>query len=353
MAKVVLDGNTALAEAAVRAGCRFFAGYPITPQTTITEYLSQRMPEVGGEFIQAESEVASVFMVQGASGVGARAMTATSGQGFALMTEGMSILNAHNFPAVIVDVQRGGAGSCPILPSQSDYNFATKSVGHGGFKAYVLGPSTVQEAVDLTYEAFDFAQKYRCLVLILTDGMQGLMMEAVTLPEFKEVALDNSWTARGTRHGERHEVGPVLTMNEENWTKPHDAMYKLWAEKEVKVEKYLLEDADTVVVAWGTAARTCKTPIKKLRAEGKKVGMIRPITLNPFPYETIKSLDPTQVKNVIVMENSLPAQLYFDVDYALGGKIPLHLYTRSAGFIISPEEAEIELRKLVSKGSER
>jgi 2-oxoglutarate ferredoxin oxidoreductase subunit alpha len=345
--KEVLDGNVAVAEAAIRAGCRFFSGYPITPQTTFTEYLSYRMPEVGGEFIQAESEVSAVYMLQGAAAVGGRALTATSGQGFALMTEGMSVINAQDLPSVIVDIERGGPGGCPILPSQSDYYFAVKSVGHGGFRAYVLGPSTLQEAVDLMYEAFDFAEKYRCLVLMLTDGMQGLMMEAVEMPPFKEVNMDKPWAASGNRGRETRSVGFIFTLDEEQWTKPHDAMYKVWEKNEVKVEEYLLDDAETVVLAWGSAARTAKTPIKKLRAEGKKVGMIRPITLYPFPFETIRKLDPAQVKNVLVLENSLPAQFYHDVDHALCGKIPLHLYTRSAGNIITPEEAETELRKLI------
>lgn len=344
----ILEGNVALAEAALRGGCRFFAGYPITPQSSITEYLSTRMAEVGGEFIQAESEVMSVFMVQGASAVGANAMTATSGQGFSLMTEGMSMLNAQEFPAVIVDVERGGAGSCPIKPSQSDYFFATKSIGHGGYKAYVVAPSTVQESVDLAYDAFEFAQKYRCLVLILTDGMQGQIMEAVELPEFKELPAEKpDWVARGNAEGETRRLAFPRLAKEADCVR-HEEMYKRWAEEELKYEEYLLDDAEAAVLAWGSAARVAKSAIKALRAEGKRVGMLRPITLHPFPEKQIRALADGQCRHVLVLENSIPAQFYYDVDYALRGTgMPIALYHRGLGNLISPEEAEAELRKLI------
>ncbi len=345
----ILSGNTALAEAAVRAGCRFFAGYPITPQTAITEYLSDRMPAAGGEFVQAESEVAAVNMLIGASAVGARVMTATSCQGLSLMAEGMSSMCAGQIPAVIVDVQRGGAGSGSIAPSQCDYSFVTRSIGHGGLHAYVLGPSTVQEIVDVTQLAFDIADKYRTLVIILTDGVLGLMMEAVTLPEPIEKIPERDWIITG-REGMRKKK---LTQDnlkpaaaQENHLREYDVMYKEW-EADPMVEELYVDDAELVIAAWGTVARVAKTAVEKLRGEGHKVGLIRPISLYPFPTQSFRKLDPEKTRHIVVAEHAMPPQLMHDVDFAVQGKIPLVSCTHSAGVLLTPEEIEEACKKVL------
>lgn len=348
--KEVMMGNVACAESAIRAGCRFFAGYPITPQTEITEYLADRMFELPGRvFVQGESEVASINMVIGASCGGARAMTATSGQGFSLMTEGLSAMAGGAVPGVFVDIQRGGPGNCTTEPSHMDYYQAVKTIGHGGFKAFVLAPGSVQETADLTYEAFDIADKYRCLVIIMTDGMMGHLIETVELKPMRDLSdlPARPWAARGNADGTTVRSGGAPLRGEE-WSRAVVEMYKEWDRDLVKYEEFLTEDADTLVIAWGMAGRVAKTAIRALRAEGKKIGLIRPITLNPFPTEVIRSLDENKIKNILVLENALPAQFYYDVLCALNGKpIPVSLYTRAMGIMISPEEAEAELRKLV------
>jgi 2-oxoglutarate/2-oxoacid ferredoxin oxidoreductase subunit alpha len=348
--KDIMMANVACAESALRAGCRFFAGYPITPQTEITEYLATRMFELEGRvFVQGESELASINMVIGASASGARAMTATSGQGFSLMAEGLSACAGAAIPVVFVDVERGGPGNCTTEPSQMDYNMATKTVGHGGFKAFVLAPSSVQETADFTYEAFDIADEYRCVVIIMTDGMLGHLIETVELKPFRELSdlPPRPWAARGNASGTTNRAGRP-PLQGEAWAKEVVKMYEKWDKELTRVEHFMADDAETLVLAWGSAARVAKTAIRALRAEGKKVGLIRAITLNPFPTQAIASLDPNQVKNILVLEDALPAQFYYDVLCALNGKpIPVSLYTRSMGNMISPEEAEEELRKLV------
>jgi len=348
--KEVWQGNEALAESALRAGCRFFAGYPITPQTEITEYLSTRMNEMPGRaFIQGESEVASINMVFGASAGGARAMTATASQGLALMTEGMSSCVSQGIPAVIVDVTRGGPGNCGTLPSQMNYNFISKTVGHGGFKGFVFVPSTVQETADMVYEAFDIADKYRCVVFIMTDGMLGHLIEAVELMPYRDLndLPKRDYCPTGNAGGKTI-AGGNPPIRGEAWAEHHVAMYEEWSREYTRVEEFLVDDADTLVLAWGTVARTAKTAIRTLRREGKKVGLIRPLTIHPFPTKIIADIDEKQVKNILVMENALPAQFYYDVMAALNGKpIPVSLYTRSMGNLISGEEAEEQLRKLV------
>ena len=348
--KEVMQGNEALAESALRAGCRFFAGYPITPQTEITEYLSTRMNDMPGRvFVQGESEVASINMVYGASCGGARAMTATSSQGLSLMAEGLSLLAGQGVPAVVVDVCRGGPGNCSTNPSQMNYNFITKSVGHGGFRAFCLAPSTVQETADFVYEAFDIADKYRCLVYIMTDGMLGHLIETVELKPFRDLndLPKRDYCARGNAAGETVHAGDAPLFGEE-WAAYHANMIEEWQRDLCRWESFMAEDAETLVLAWGTVGRVAKSAIRTLRREGHKVGLIRPITLFPFPEKVISEIDEKRVKNILVMENSLPAQFYYDVKNALAGKnIPLHLYTRSMGNMISGEEAEAELRKLV------
>lgn len=349
--KQVMEGNIAVSEAAMRAGCTFYAGYPITPQSSITEYLSHKMFEKNREFVQAESEVAAINMVAGASAGGARAMTATSGPGFSLMAEGMSFMSAGRFPGVIVDVQRSGAGGGGILASQSDYNYATKTLGHGGLRAFVVGPESVQESVDWTYRAFDIADEYRTLVIVMTDGMIGQMMEPVSLPEYRELSTlpYKDWIAEGAEGRERRVVKEFSFDNYEleRWYKERAAIYEEWADKLTQYEDYRMEDAEIVITAWGSTARISKTAIDTLREQGLKVGLIRAITLHPFPSARIAALDAAKVKHVLSVEMSDPVQFYEDVDRALRGRIPLSHFSRSGGVMITPDDIEGAIQKLL------
>ena len=347
--KEMMEGNVAMAEAAMRGGGNFFAGYPITPQSPFMEYLSTRMYELGREFIQAESEVASINMVMGAAGAGSRALTATAGMGLSLMMEGASWIAAGELPAVIVHLQRGGAGASGGGPSQSDYNYVTKTIGHGGYHPYVLAPSTVQEAVDLMYGAFDFADKYKCIVFFLTDAMVGQVMEPVELPPFKKEFSPKPWAVCGCEGRTQNVINPITDMNMYGppSNRRQQTMYEKWEREELKVEEYCMEDAETVLIAWGTAARIARGAIDNLRAEGKKVGLYRPITLFPFPCQHIRNFDPAKIKNILVAEVAVPAQTYPDVERAIQGRIPLHLLDRSWGEIFTTEEVEAELRKLL------
>ena len=289
MARVLMKGCEAIAEAAVRAGCRFFAGYPITPQNEIPEYFARRLPEVGGNFVQGESEVASINMVYGSASVGARSMTSSSSPGIALKSEGISYCAAARIPIVYANISRGGPGVGAIQPAQQDYFQATKASGNGGFEMIVLAPATVQEAVDLTYKAFDLADRDRNPVLILADGVIGTMMEPVELPEMKseeEVAAiresKKKWAC----------IGHELDLPNRSWIEPGQwdtnkmqrvneeaaALYASW-EKDVMVEEYCTEDAEVVIAAYGISGRIAKSVVEMMRAEGKKVGLIRPICL--------------------------------------------------------------------------
>ena len=346
--KVVMQGNEALAESALRAGCSFFAGYPITPQTEITEYLAGKMNDMPGRvFIQGESELASINMVFGASATGARSMTATSGQGISLMQEGMSLLSETGVPAVVVDVQRGGPGNNDTNPSQADYNILTKSVGHGGAHAFVLAPSTVQETADMVYEAFDIADEQRCVVAIMIDGMLGHLMEAIELMPYRDLSElpPRPYTEKGNPAGNRLQAG---WDNLEQVGKDLESKYEMWEKEMAKAEHFMTEDAEVIVAAWGTVARTTKTAIRQLRAEGKKVGLIRPKTLYPFPQESFANLDEKQVKHILSLENSYPVQFYNDVKASLAGKkIALSKKNRGMGYELSLEEIEEELRRLL------
>lgn len=349
----VMQGNEALAESALRAGCRFFAGYPITPQTEITEYMSGKMNDMPKRaFVQAESELAAINMVYGASGTGARSMTATAGQGLALMAEGMSQLADSGVPAVVVDIQRGGGGNGGIASSQGDYNFVTKGLGHGGFHGFVLGPSTVQEMADMVYDAFDIADQERCVVLVMADGTLGHLIESVELKPYRDLDTlpERPWVDMRTTD--------FLAQKLHYCVAPHDTMeqrgvmaveqYEKWEATMARAEHFMVEDAEVVIAAWGTVGRICKTAIRKLRTEGHKIGLIRPLTLYPFPNKDFEALNEEQVKHVIVFENAYPMQFYYDVKAAMGGKrIPLSKYNRGLGNEISLEEVEEQLRKLL------
>lgn len=357
MSKVFMKGNEAIAEAAVRGGCRFFAGYPITPQNEIPEYLSWRLPEVGGTFIQGESEVASINMVYGAASSGCRAMTSSSGPGISLKSEGISYLASTKLPAVIVNISRGGPGLGSIQPAQMDYYQATKAMGHGGFKVMVFAPSTLQEAVDLTYNAWEYAERDRNPVLILMDGCLGAIMELVELPEMKETHREGTkdWSLQRREGEERPErlltpyyLEPML----ENENIQRGELYKQWQENDVKVEEFMLEDAEYVVVAYGISARVSKEAILRLGEEGLKVGMIRPITLNPFPKKSLQNLDYNKVKGIIDVELAIPAQMRDDIALEVMGRAPIYTYGRSGGILLDDESTYEALKKIVTGGAE-
>lgn len=352
MEKLFMKGNEAIAEAAVRAGCRFFAGYPITPQNEIPEYMSKRLPQVGGVFVQGESEVASVNMVFGAAYTGTRAMTSSSGPGLSLKSEGLSSLAGSELPAVVVNIMRGGPGVGSIQAAQMDYLQATKASGHGGFRMLVYAPATVQEAVDFTYKAFDKAMEYQAPVLISADGCIGSMMEQVTLPPMKDVEKEDlKFFAIKFLNPKRKVITSMLPVEaeQEMYNKKMEKMYQKWEEEEYLSEEYMLDDAEYVIAAYGTSARIAKSAIKMLREKGVKVGLVRPITLYPFPYVSLRKLDEKKVKKVLCLEMSIPAQLVEDLKIGLEGRIPIHCYGRSAGMIFTTEEVVEEVEKMVKE----
>ncbi|MBR3168432.1 MAG: 3-methyl-2-oxobutanoate dehydrogenase subunit VorB [Erysipelotrichaceae bacterium] len=367
MERQFLKGCEAIAESAVRAGCRFYAGYPITPQNEIPEYFARRMPEVGGVYLQGESEVASVNMVYGAAGGGTRCMTSSASCGISLKAEGMSYMAMARVPAVVLNAQRGGPGVGDIRPAQQDYFQATKALGNGGFQYIVLAPSTIQEAADMTYEAFDLADKYRNPVMVLTDGFTAAMMEPVVLPEQKseeelaaiKAAKKADWALKGKVEGQPlHKIsfnagskppqGKFMNTGEDR-NKTDAAMYELWKEEEVRYEEYRLDNAEVVIAAYGVAARISATAINILRAEGYKVGMIRPIRVNPFPEKPYAALDPAKVKGILVVEHSIPSQMIYDVKLATGNTIQIDTCLRSCGEIISRDQIVEDVKKIFAK----
>lgn len=354
MEKRFMKGCEAIAEAAVRAGCRFFAGYPITPQNEIPEYLSWRLPEVGGAFVQGESEVASINMVYGAAATGKRALTSSSGPGISLKAEGISYLASAQLPAVIVNISRGGPGLGSIQPAQSDYLQATKALGHGGFRAMVFAPATLQEAVDLTYNAWDYAERYRNPVMILMDGCLGAIMEEVELPEMKELSTDatKEWSLdKVDGRKEPHIITPILPEPLlEKLNAGKGMQYKMWEKLDTKVEEFMLEDAEYVVVAYGIAARVAKEAVLRLREEGYKVGMVRPITLYPFPKASLNNLDYTKVKGVIDIEMTIPAQMREDIELQVKDRCPVHEYGRSGGMLLDDEGVYEAIAEIVKGG---
>lgn len=359
MARVLMKGCEAIAEAAVRAGCRFFAGYPITPQNEIPEYFARRLPEVGGSFVQGESEVASINMVYGAASVGARSMTSSSSPGIALKSEGISYCAAARIPMVYANISRGGPGVGAIQPAQQDYFQATKASGNGGFEMIVLAPATVQEAVDLTCKAFELADRDRNPVLILADGVIGTMMEPVELPEMmsdEEIAAiresKKKWVCIGHPLDYAHrawiqpgqwDTNKMQAVNEEALR-----LYNSW-EKDVMVEEYCTEDAEVVITAYGISGRIAKSVVEMMRAEGKKVGLIRPITVHPFPKASFEKLDYGTCRAILDVEMSIPAQLAEDVDHAVRGRCPIETCLCSGGNIMSREAVVEAVEKLLNR----
>lgn len=346
--KIMMKGTEAMAEAAIRAGCKLYFGYPITPQSELPEYMSRRLPEIDGTFLQAESEVAAVNMVYGAACTGTRVMTSTSSPGFSLMMEGVSYIAGAELPAVFINVVRGGPGLGDIQPAQSDYFQGTKGGGHGDYRLICLAPSTLQEAVDHIGLAFDMADKYRTPALIIADGMLGQMMEPVTLPEFLNKDLKSvheDWALRGTNGREKHmvtsfDIDPVKL---EKMNQRYQATYQEIEKSEVRVEEYMMADAEYAFVAYGTMARILKTTIKMAREEGIKVGLIRPITLWPFPYKTVgKAAE--KCKFLMSVEMSA-GQMLEDVRIGVNGKVPTPFYGRMGGMVPTPTEVLNALKK--------
>ncbi len=345
--KVLMKGNEAIAEAAIKAGCRHYFGYPITPQTEIAAYMAKRMPKIGGTFLQAESEVSAINMVYGVAGAGFRVMTSSSSPGISLKQEGISYIAGADLPALIVNVQRGGPGLGGIQPSQSDYFQATKGGGHGDYRLIVLAPASVQEMADLTVKAFDLADKYRMPAMLLADGTMGQMMEPVSIPEPSGEKVEKPWAANGTKGERKHNIINSLYLKAEILEKTNFERYEKYAEvekNEVMYESYMMDDAEYCVVAFGIAARISKNAVTVARKKGIKVGLIRPITLWPFPTQVLKETS-EKVKGFISVELSM-GQMIEDVKLATDCKRPVWLCNRSGGMIPSPEQVEASIEKM-------
>jgi len=322
MSKVLMKGNDALAEAAVRAGCRFFGGYPITPQSEILEYLSWRLPEVGGTFLQAESELAGINMVYGAAAAGFRCLTSSSGPGFSLLMEGISYITSAELPCVFVDVQRYGSGLGDIFVAQSDYFLATGSAGHGDGRLLVLAPNSVQESVDLICLAYEKAEEYMNPALILTDASIAQMMEPVQLPELKEINPDFDWAVRGKHGGQFKRVTSTCYYKTDTFDAYLKAKYDRMAANEQRWENYEVADADLVLVAYGISSRICKEAVQEARKKGIKLGLLRPISLFPFPEKAFAEVNP-KVKAYLTVEISALPQIIRDVKIAIECKKPV------------------------------
>lgn len=349
--KVLMKGNEALGEAALRAGCRHFFGYPITPQTELSAYLSKKMPKVGGTFLQAESELAAINMVLGAGATGVRAMTSSSSPGISLKSEGISYIAGSDVPCVIINVQRGGPGLGSIQPGQADYWQATKATGHGDFQLLVFAPSTVQEMADFVGIAFDTAEKYRVPAMILSDGMMGQMMEPVSFPEESEVKMiDKPWAACGHENKRPHNIVNSLYIEAKDLEKTIIERYQRYDQikaNEQRSESYLTEDAEIVIVAYGASSRVSRSAVDMAREMGIKAGLVRPITLWPFPVDAIEATVPT-AKKYLAVEMSM-GQMVDDVKLIINGRRPVSFFGRTGGIIPTPAEVLEEIKKLAGK----
>jgi len=342
-----MKGNEAIAEGAIQAGCRHYFGYPITPQTEIAAHMSRRMPKIGGVFLQAESEIASINMVIGASAAGKRAMTSSSSPGIALKSEGLSYLAGCDLPAVLVNIQRGGPGLGGIQPGQADYFHATKSAGHGDFRMLVIAPNSVQEMFDFTSLAFDLSDKYRMTVMVLADGILGQMMEPVTIADRGAASLpEKDWALTGTGLKRKHNVVNSLYLNPENLEEMNfrrDKKYAEIEENEVRYETYRTDDADIIVVAYGATARIARSAVDEARSEGIRAGLFRPITLWPFPKKQLYALT-NQAKAFIVAEMSM-GQMIEDVELATRCTKPVLLCRHSGGVVTTPDDVVQKIRE--------
>lgn len=349
--KLLMKGNEVIAEAALRAGCKHYFGYPITPQTEIAHYLAKKMPEVGGTFVQAESEIAAINMVYGAASAGVRVMTSSSSPGISLKQEGISYAAGAELPAVIVNIVRCGPGLGGILPAQCDYFQAVKGGGHGDYKMVVLAPSSVQELYELTVEAFNISDKYRQLTMIMGDGVLGQMMEAV---EFKDqeniIKVDKPWATTGTGMKREHNTIQSIYIQPEvleQHNRKLQEKYRLIEQNEVKVESYNCEDADIIVTAFGTTARIVNNVIKLAKKEGIKVGLIRPITLWPFPVKEFEKY--AEVPKAFLSVELNAGQMVEDVKLAVNGKKPVHFYGRMGGMIPTQQEILDQIKQILNR----
>ena len=352
--KVLMKGNEAIAEAAIMAGCKHYFGYPITPQTEVAAYMSKRLPKVdGGVFLQAESEVAAINMVIGVASTGKRVMTSSSSPGISLKSEGLSYLAGCDLPALVINVQRGGPGLGGIQPSQSDYFQATRGGGHGDYHMLVLAPDSVQEMVNLTFKGFDLAEKYRMPAMILADGTMGQMMEPVSLDMGEVAKYDKSWALTGTKCEREPNIVNSLYIDPavlEKINFERYERYKLVEQNEVMYEEYLMDDAEICIVAYGVAARVLKNAIDEARKNGIKVGMIRPITLWPFPKDVLnKAAD--KVKSFISVELSM-GQMIEDVKLSIECKKPVLLCNRVGGMITSTDDVLKSIEEAAKIGGE-
>ncbi len=346
--KVLMKGNEAIAEAAISAGCLYFFGYPITPQTEVAEYMARRLPKVGGLCLQAESEVAAINMLMGASSAGTRAMTSSSSPGISLKSEGISYIAGCDLPCLIVNVQRGGPGLGGIQPSQEDYYQATRGVGHGDLRLIVLAPSSVQEMASLTAEAFDLADTYRMPAMLLADGALGQMMEPVDFSVFPKRELpEKTWATNGTGGKRKKNIINSLFIEPDKLEQSILARYERYARveaEEVRFEEVMTDDADIVLVAFGITARIAKSAIAEARKAGVKAGLLRPITLWPFPKKRLSELADT-AKAFLSVEMSM-GQMVDDVRLAVNGKRPVSFFGRTGGMIPSVEEVTAEILKM-------
>lgn len=344
--RVLMKGNEAIAEAAIQAGCRHYFGYPITPQTEVAAYMAKKMPKIGGVFLQAESEVASINMVYGAAAAGARVMTSSSSPGISLMGEGLSYIAGSDVPAFVVNVQRGGPGLGGIQPSQSDYFQATRGGGHGDYHMIVLAPASVQEMASLTVKGFNLADKYNMIAMILADGTIGQMMEPISFEDVEVEHYDKPWALTGTECKRKHNIVNSLYLQPDVLEKKNFERYekyKVVEASEALHESYLMDDAEVCVVAFGIAARVAKNAVVAARSEGIKAGMIRPITLWPFPKQAL-SQAADQVKSFLSVELSM-GQMVEDIQLATGCRRPVSLCNRVGGMIPSPDQVLESIRK--------
>ena len=347
MERNLMKGNEALAEAAIRAGCKCFFGYPITPQTELSAYMAKRMHKAGGVFLQAESEIAAINMVLGAASTGVRAMTSSSSPGLSLKSEGISYIAGSDLPAVIINVQRGGPGLGGIQPSQADYWQATRALGHGDFHLLVFAPASVQEMVDMVIKAFDRADKYRMPAMILADGLLGQMMEPVSFPEVNVNSYDkSSWCADGHKFKREHHIINSLFLKPDELQKSvYDRFerYEVIKQNETDAELYLTEDCDILLCAYGATARVVKSAVNSARNMGIKAGMFRPKTLWPYPVKEINEAS-KNAKELLSVEMSM-GQMIDDIKLAINCSKPVHFFGRTGGVIPTPAEILEEIKK--------
>lgn len=353
MAKELLKGNIAMAEAAIRAGVQAYFGYPITPQTELLEWFAERMPALGRAFLQAESEVAAVNMVYGAACTGVRVMSSSSSPGVSLMMEGLSYIAGTELPVVLIDVVRGGPGLGNIAPSQGDYNQIVHGGGHGDYRPIVLAPASVQEAIDLTVLAFDLAEKYRSIVIVMADGNIGQMMEPAELPPFQPLKTEfPKWAVRGAKGRERRILSSIYIEPKDEEVTNYRIM-ETWNKvqaNELRYKEYYTDDAEMLVVGYGTAGRISLSAVRAARAQGIKVGLFRPISLSPFPFQQVEKLA-QNVENILVVEMNA-GQMLEDILRAVKGNIPVDFYGRMGGMVPFPDEILSEIQRIASEGIE-